>query len=84
MNYVDTVFPIEVLLDSEYWSVHSNLNKFIVEEESRGKMVEFKSVTTGEQVENLFWVNSVDNANPYSSGFQDKKWVYITENFTLN
>lgn len=58
-----------MLLDDEYWNVHSDLTKFNYNELSNGEMLKFMSLTTGKQIENLYWVNTVDNTNPYSSGF---------------
>lgn len=35
-------------------------------------------------VPNVFWVNSVDTANPYQTGIENHYWNYIKKNFTFN
>lgn len=44
----------------------------------------FYSLTNGQQIEGLTWLNTVDDVSPYETGYQDKKWVYIHENCTVN
>lgn len=77
LSFLDTIFPLDVLLDEEYWRYHKFQLKHLADETipKADQAKAFVSLTTGEPIEGLTWVNTVDSASPYNSGYQDKSWV---------
>lgn len=75
MNYTDCVFHLDILLDAHYWDTHQQLQK--IERPipmSDGKALEFLSTQTGKKVGNVTWINEVDRASPYETGYKDILW----------
>lgn len=49
---------------------------------SLNTVIEFLSTGTGVKIENLTWINDVDNHSPYSSGYKDSLWNVSTNLIT--
>jgi len=75
LNYQSKVFYLDQMLDHTYWNFHSSmiLTKFVPY--IFGQRNEFIALDSGAPVKHLTWVNEIDQASPYKTGYLDKVWV---------
>lgn len=75
MNYKDRVFPLDVILDESYWKQLQKARKADVSLAVDANTVyPFYSTSTGLQVNQLTWINQIDDESPYKSGYKDILW----------
>ena len=85
MNFIETVFPLEVILDSFYWKHLKSTIKFPqAPSVDFGAVSVFLSNSSGSEIPHITWINVLDRVSPYLSGYKLVDWTYITENMTLN
>jgi hypothetical protein len=86
MKFIDCVFPLSALLNGEYWTKHHKA--FAIKlphlQPCLREPLPFINLSTGSVVERLTWRNSIDQMNPYDSGYNRKNWAYVTKNVTFN